>query len=139
MLAIAIPQFLPAQERPGASDLSCVESLELPTRGLLAAGAGKSGTVTAAIHIGDGGQVDSVELTGDNNILKGEVRVAVNLSHFAPKCSGREFRVVFAFTLEDPPTDSIIPPAVKFVPPNRFELTFRRLKPIVDPAPRKGR
>jgi hypothetical protein len=33
-------------------------------------------------------------------------------------------RFEFAFAPIDPPSDNITPPAVTFVPPNRFELTL---------------
>lgn len=88
--------------------------------------------------IGKKGQLSKLTLTGGNPGLRGEARVAMNLSRFAAKCQGRSLEFVFAFTLEDPPTDSIIPPGVRFVPPNRFELIFRRVKPIVDFAPSKN-
>ena len=136
-IAFTVP--LSGQTRIAPSDFSCVESLELPTRGLLAAGAGKSGTVSAIVHIGDGGHVEKLELVGDNKILNAEVRVAMNLSQFTAKCSGRQFGLVFEFVLEDPPTNTLIPPAVRFLPPDRFALTFRRLKPIVDMSPPKAR
>jgi hypothetical protein len=67
-------------------------------------------------------------------MLKGEVQVAMQLSRFASRCSGKEIKLVFMFTLTDPPVDSVLPPAVQFVPPNRFELTFRRLRANVDPV-----
>jgi hypothetical protein len=116
-------------------DLSCVDSLELPTRGLLAAGAGSSGVVHAAAGIGKDGKLSNLRMDGGNRGLRGEVRVAMNLSKFAAKCRDRTIDFVFAFTLEDPPTDSIIPPGVSFVPPNRFELVFRKVKPSLDIAP----
>ena len=127
--------LLQAQEPSVEQDLSCISFLELPTRGLLAAGAGTSGTVHVAAEIGKEGQLSKLTLTGGNPGLQGEVRVAMNLSQFAVRCHDRTVGLVFAFTLEDPPTDSIIPPGVRFVPPNRFELVFRRVKPSYDPAP----
>ena len=54
----------------------------------------------------------------------------------AAHCEDRTIEFVFAFKLEDPPTDHIVPAAVRFVPPNRFELVFRRIKPILDLASR---
>jgi hypothetical protein len=116
------------------SNLGCVKSLEVPTRGLFAARAGVSGTVEVAVEVGKDGQPEKWGLMGDNQILKGEAQVAVSLSRFLPACEGRMVKIVFAFTLEDPPSDSILPPAVRFIPPNRFELTFRRVKPNLDPA-----
>jgi len=95
----------------------------------MAARAVTSGVVTAKIHIGDGGQVADLQLSSDNHYLAGEVHVAIELSKFAARCSGRVLELVFSFTLEDPPTDGIIPPAVRFLPPNRFELIFRRVRP----------
>jgi hypothetical protein len=118
----------------GRVDLSCVTSLELPTHGLLAAAAAESGTVDAEFYLDADGQVSKLELRGGNPGLRGEVRVAIELSKFAARCKGRQLKFIFAFTLEDPPTDSILPPAVRFVPPNRFELTFRRVKPNYDPG-----
>jgi len=70
---------------------------------------------------------------------KSEVRVALELSQFDTTCRGRVIAIVFDFTIEDPPTDSIVPPGVKFVPPNRFELVFRRVKANFDPAPTEPR
>ena len=66
----------------------------------------------------------------------------MNLSQFAARCEDRTIEFVFAFKLEDPPTDHIVPPAVRFVPPNRFELIFRRIKPdlyLAPPADTKDR
>jgi hypothetical protein len=119
-------------------DLSCITSLELPTRGLLAARAGTSGTVRALAQIGSEGQLAKLDLLGDNSLLNGEVRVAMNLSNFAVRCKGRTLEFVFAFTLQEPPLDSITPPGVRFVPPNRFELVFRPVKANIEPpAPKK--
>jgi hypothetical protein len=129
--------LLQLQEPAADTDFSCISSLELPTRGLLAAGAGASGTVHVAAEIGKEGQLAKLTLTGGNPGLQGEVRVAMNLSRFAARCHYRTVGFVFAFTLQDPPTDSITPPGVRFVPPNRFELVFRRVKPSYDPAPPK--
>lgn len=123
-----------AQRVGQASDLACAVSLELPTRGLLAAGAGSSGVVEATLRIGDGGQPAEVKLTGGNGALQGEVRVALGLSTFAKECKGRDIQLVYSFELQDPPTDAIIPPAVRFVWPNRFEVVFRRVKPNIDPG-----
>lgn len=137
-IAIVLSLFtllLRAQEPTADPDLSCFSSLELPTRGLFAAGAGTSGSVIAAAEIGRGGKLSKLRLTGGNPGLQGEVRVAMNLSQFAAKCHGQTVKVVFGFILEDPPIDHIIPPGVRFVPPNRFELVFRRVKPSYDPAP----
>ena len=129
---VGMPALLLGQTRASAADRPCVKSLELPTRGLLAAGAGSSGTVVATVLIAKDGSVQRLDLTGGNRVLQGEVRVAIGLSKFDSVCQGQNVEFIFAFTLEDPPTDAIIPPAVQFLPPNRFELTFRRLKPRVD-------
>jgi hypothetical protein len=132
------PAMLKGQTRTSTADHSCVKSLKLPTSGLFAARAGTSGTVHATIRIGEDGQLDKIDLTDGNRILQAEVRVAMNLSKFDVRCKGQSVEFIFAFTLEDPPIDNIVPPAVSFVPPNRFELTFRRVKPIVDAFGRVG-
>jgi hypothetical protein len=132
---VLLGPFLTAQEPILDKSLSCVASLELPTHGLLAARAGTSGTVAAIIRVAEGGAVSALELAGGNDILQAEVRVAVKLSTFDRKCQGRSVQIIYAFTLEDPATDSIIPPAVRFIPPNRFELTFRKVKPNIEPPP----
>jgi outer membrane biosynthesis protein TonB len=116
---------------------SCIRWLELPTRGLLAARAERSGTVHAAIEISNDGRATSVRLTSDNPLLKSEVQVAIQQSRFDPSCSGKTMEFIFAFTLEGAPADSLIPPGVRFIPPNRFEFVFRRLKRSVDPASRR--
>lgn len=123
-----------AQKPESRVDLSCIGSLELPTHGLLAARAPHSGIVVATIKIGSGGALSKVKLAGDSPILEGEVRVALDNSSFTSRCAGRTLEFVFAFTLEDPPTDSILPPAARFLPPNRFEFVFRRVKPNLDSA-----
>ena len=135
--ALAIGSY--AQTTAPETDLSCVSSLHLPTVGFFAAGAGTSGTVEAVIHIAENDQPATVELSGGNPGLRGEVQVAMDLSHFKDSCPGRTVRIVFAFTLEDPAVDAILPPLVRFIPPNRFELTFQKRKPSLDPAspPRK--
>ncbi len=86
----------------------------------------------AVVKINKNGQVGSLDLFGDNKALRAEVEVAINLSKFDARCGGRVVEFIFAFTLEDPPTDNIVPPAVRFSPPNRFELTFRKVKPNID-------
>ena len=111
-----------------------MSSLELPTHGLIAARAPRSGTVKAALQIGPGGALSNVEFTSDEPILEREVQVALNLSQFRKRCAGQRFEIVFSFELQDPPTDSILPPNVRFRPPNRFELVFRRVKPNFDPG-----
>jgi hypothetical protein len=125
--------------RDESPDWSCVTSLELPTHGLIAARAGSSGTVNAHLRLGENGKVSELRLTGDSPALEGEVRVAIELSKFARRCKGRTIDLIFSFTLEDPPGDSIIPPRTRFFPPNRFDLVFRKLKPSpefpVPPAP----
>jgi hypothetical protein len=136
-LSMMVGPVLHGQKPLSNVDLSCVDSLELPTRGLLAAGAGHSGVVHAVARIGNEGRLSSLRLEGGNPGLRGEVRVAMNLSRFATKCRDRTMEFVFAFTLEGPPNDSILPPGVRFVPPNRFELVFRQIKPNYDPAPPK--
>jgi hypothetical protein len=126
-----------AQQQRSSSDLSCITSLELPTHGFLAARAPNSGIVHASVEIGPEGRLSKVQLTTDSSMsegLEGEVRVALGDSHFAQRCVGRTLRFVLSFKLEDPPTDSILPPTVRFVPPNRFDLVFRRLKSNLDPA-----
>jgi hypothetical protein len=123
-----------AQGQAQGPSLACAASLELPTRGLLASGAGTSGVVEATVHIGSGGHPAEVKLTGGNGALQGEVRVALSLSTFAEDCEGRDIKLVYAFELQDPATDSIVPPAVRFVWPNRFEFVFRRVKPSIDHA-----
>ena len=59
----------------------------------------------------------------------------MQLSQFAATCDSRTVEFVFGFTLQEPATDSIRPPGVRFLPPNRFELIFRRVKPNLDFAP----
>ncbi len=134
LFIITIP-ILHGQRPVSKVDLSCVDALELPTRGLSAAGARESGVVDAVAHIGKDGRLSRLQLAGGNRALQGEVRVAMNLSKFAAACHDRMIEFVFSFTLEGPPVDSILPPGVRFVPPNRFELVFRQLKPIYDVAP----
>ena len=125
-----------AHAAEGAYGLSCFEYLELPTRGLLAAKAGESGTVRAHIRIGKDGGITQLKLLGGNPGLQAEVRVAMTLSRLNKICKNSVIDLVFAFSLEDPPTDYITAPAVRFVPPNRFELTFRRVRPNVElPVP----
>jgi hypothetical protein len=122
-----------AQQTAARAEPSCVSWLELPTRGLLAARAPASGTVQAVVYIGEGGRPSKVELTGGNRWLEGEVRVAMLASVFASRCQGRTLKFIFGFTIEDPPADELIPPGVRFVPPNRFDLVFRRLRPNREP------
>src|SRR5689334_14616059 len=105
-LSLVFDGLFLGQERTLDRSLSCVASLELPTQGLLAARARSSGTVTALVRVGGEGHSSALELTGVDDLLKGEVRVALNLSRFAPECRGRSVQIVYAFTLEDPPTDS---------------------------------
>jgi hypothetical protein len=123
--------FLQAQKPVADTDLSCVRSLELPTRGLAAARSDASGTVSARVHVGAGGKIASLDLDGGTLALRAEVEVAMSLSEFSGKCQGRAVGFVFHFTLEGPAMDYIVPPGVRFLPPNRFELIFRRVKPSV--------
>ena len=139
LLVVCASSAALAQDAATTTDLSCVTSLKLPTHGFLAARAGTSGVVTAKIHIGDAGRVAELRFVSDNRYLQGEVQVAIELSTFAAQCDGRVLELVFSFTLEDPPADTIIPPAVQFLPPNRFALIFRRVKPSHDPgSPRRS-
>jgi hypothetical protein len=126
------------QQRSSIFDPSCIESLELPTRGLLAARSPTSGTVRAEVHIGDQGRTEKLVLTGGNPFLEGEVHVALKGSRFAPRCQGRKLEFVFGFTMEEPARYDLIPPAVRFIPPNRFELIFKRLKPHFDHTGPRG-
>ncbi len=75
-----------------------------------------------------------MQFTSDDPALEREVQIALNLSKFKKSCAGRKFELVFSFELADPPADSVLPPDVRFLPPNRFELVFRRVKPNIDPA-----
>ena len=131
--AVAAVSVLAQEPMPG-TNLACIESLTLPTRGLLAARAGHSGTVEAVVNVTSADSPPEVILHGDNPLLEGEVQVALSLSRFGPRCAGSRISFSFVFKLEDPPTDSIVPPAVRFMPPNRFELTFRRVKANLDPG-----
>jgi hypothetical protein len=128
------------EEQASAMDVSCVTSLHLPTHGFFAARAPHSGTVHATVHLGTGGTPSKTQLVTDTpnpEGLEAEVRTALAGSDFAPRCAGRALEFFFAFTLEEPPADSILPPTVRFVPPNRFELVFRKVKPNYDPAPQR--
>src|SRR5882724_993393 len=124
-LSIALSSLLPGQGPALDRNLSCVASLELPTQGLFAARAATSGTVTALIRLDSSGRLAALQLTGSDEFLKADVSVSLNLSRFTTRCGNRNVEVIYSFTLEDPATDWIIPPAVRFAPPNRFELTFR--------------
>lgn len=129
-----VASAIAAQGSTSIFDHSCISSLELPTRGLLAARSETSGIVHAVVHIGEEGHPSKVVLKGGNRGLQGEVRVAMKLSSFAPECRGRVMEFIFGFVLEDPPTDYLVPPAVSFKPPNRFDFIFRRVKPNLDPG-----
>jgi len=121
-----------AQIAPQKGDLSCVVSLDLPTHGILAARAPNPGTVHATLSIGPGGRLTKMLLATDTarpEGLEAEVSIALRGSDFAARCDGRQIELFFAFSLQDPAVDSILPPAVRSVPPNRFEITFRRVKP----------
>src|SRR6266540_3045349 len=120
LLVVSSQSVLTAQTIPTEADLSCIESLEFPTGGLLSSRAGTSGTVEVAVEIGKNGK-PQIRLTGDNQLLKSEVNVAMALSRFAVRCEGRIVRLSFKFVLHDPPADNLMPPAVRFLPPNRFE------------------
>jgi hypothetical protein len=126
---LAYPQVAPPR-----ADLSCVSSLELPTHGLLAARARQSGTVTASLQIGPGGSLAKSHFASDDPALEREVQIALNLSRFKKSCAGKKVEIIFSFELEDPPADSVLPPDVRFLPPNRFELVFRRVSPNLDPV-----
>jgi hypothetical protein len=89
------------------------------------------------VQIGTKGRLAKLKLTGGNMALQSEVRVAMNLSRFAAECQGQAIEFVFTFKLEDPATSTIVPPAVHFVPPNRFILTFRRVRQNIETAPTK--
>ncbi len=133
LTGLALCRSMPAQSRDPMDGLRCVSSLELPTHGLFAARAPSSGTVSATFEVAPGGTVSKLQLSTEgppHDELGGEVRVALDGSRFAERCVGRHLTFVFSFTLQDdPPTDSILPPTVRFLPPNRFELVFRRVKP----------
>jgi hypothetical protein len=134
-LCAAIAAAVNAQTPPADTDLSCFTSLLLPTTGAFAARAGTSGTVRARFAIGKQGELSSLDIMGENQVLNAEVRVALSLSQAAARCKNRTVELVFAFTLKDPMTDYIAPPGVRFMPPNRFELTFLRVRPNIDSAP----
>jgi hypothetical protein len=75
-------------------------------------------------------------MNGGDPSLQGEVQAAVSVSRFKTRCAGRKVKFVFVFTLiEENPSDNVIPPFVRFVPPNRFELTFHRVKPNLHDMP----
>lgn len=135
LMALSLNAPCVAQQQPaGFADLVCTTSLMLPTHGILAATATASGVVTTEGKIAVDGEIADLEIHGGDLALQSEVRIAMQLSKFAARCKGRKVRFIFSFTLQDPPTDSILPPEVHFLPPNRFELTFRRRKPNLDPA-----
>jgi len=108
-----------------SAELTCVESLTLPTTGILAARASGSGTVKAIARIGAEGQLASLHLDGGDATLKWDVTAALEVSCFKPRCTGRKAAFEFAFTLlEDNPTDYIAAPLVRFVPPNPLRTDF---------------
>lgn len=117
------------------SSLSCISSLELPTRGLAAARASGSDTVVATVRVGTRDALPKIELVGGDLGLKTEVEVALRESKFSDRCTGKDIKLIFEFRLQDPPTENITPPVVRFLPPNRFLLIFRRVAPVVDLAP----
>ena len=119
-LCVVSAAMLQAQTPASNTDLSCVRTLSLPTTGAFAARAGTSGSVRAAVAIGKKGEMARLDLDGENPVLNAEVRVAMSLSQFAERCENRTLILMFAFTLKDPMTDYIAPPAVSYIPPNRF-------------------
>jgi hypothetical protein len=143
LLAALLAAQLKAQPAPGKTlppraSLSCVQSLFLPTTGRLAAHASGSGRVRATVTIGPKGDAVHLDTDGGDNFLKAEVMVAVEQSQFRTQCAGKKVVFDFDFTIvEEYPTDDVAPPLVRFVPPNRFELAFRRVKPIIDMPPAK--
>lgn len=119
-------------------DFGCVESLVLPKTGIFAARAEGSGSVHALITVADSGGLKRLDMNGGDHALEGEVMMAMKASRFKPRCAGQMLSFVFDFTiLEENPSDHVFPPMIKVVPPNRFELTFRRVKGVVDAAPRE--
>ena len=90
MLAI-VPLALNGQTKPATAHASCIKSLELPTRSLLAARAGASGTVDSVVLVRKDGKIEKLDLTGGNNNLQAEVRVAMELSTFDSTCQASVF------------------------------------------------
>jgi hypothetical protein len=116
---------------PAPTDLSCVLSLHLPTD-IDATKAEQSGVVTVQIRRLAPDAVD-ISVSGGSPALQSDVRASMALSHFTGRCKDPE-EYIFAFSFLDPQTDSLLPPSVSFLPPNRFEMTFRRRKPISNAA-----
>jgi len=132
--AAALPLLCTAQGSMPLHELGCVGALELPTRSILSARAVTSGTVIVTVQVGIDGKAAQIDMLGESAALKGEVQVAMTLSTFLPKCAGKKLELVFAFKLEDPPSESILPPGVRYMPPNRFELIVRKVKANQDAA-----
>ena len=132
--AAALPLLCTAQASMPLHELGCVGALELPTRSILSSRAVTSGTVIVTVQVGIDGKAAQIDMLGESAALKGEVQVAMTLSTFLPKCAGKKLELVFAFKLEDPPSESILPPGVRYMPPNRFELIVRKVKANQDAA-----
>ena len=65
-LTMLMSPVLHGQKAASNVDLSCVDSLELPTRDLFAARAGSSGVVLAVAPTGKEGKLSNLRLEGGN-------------------------------------------------------------------------
>jgi len=116
----------------GSHPLACVQTLALPTQGVFAPHASSSAAVRVMVTIGEGGRVKEAVLRGGDKILQAEVKAALELSEFRTDCASKTEEITFSFKLIDPPVSAMLPPAVRFIPPNTFEIVYRRIRPRVE-------
>jgi hypothetical protein len=111
------------EESGNASNISCVERLDVPMYPRLADAARISAGVVTTINLGSGGTIEAItsELKA-----RGPVRTAflksvedgVRASRFAPACAGRKITVEFQFSLGE----QVGTERVSFAYPNRFTI-----------------
>ncbi len=125
---------LAAGQVAAASDVECLEELELPQFAVVNR-VPVGGEVRAVVKVGKDGEAASVHTESTDPSLSTEVEHHLRKrAVYKTNCSGREVRFWFTFKVEGEPAPSPCP-RFRFRPPNHFVITVQPLKPTVDYFP----
>lgn len=117
------------------SDLHCIEDMEVPQKH--AAAAYTSGTVEASVIIGSDGKPELVKLQSGSKLLRNEVEFYLKYrTRYSTTCKGQQVSLYFTYAIEGELAEELSS-TVHFLPPNRFVIVSRPVRPVADPVRKK--
>jgi hypothetical protein len=116
----------------GPNSLDCVKDMEIPQKHTLVAYT--TGNVEAVVTVGSYGRLKSVDIKSPNIQLRTEVEFYLRYhTVYSPSCRGQRVNFSFTYAIEGPLADELST-TLHFLPPNRFLVVSRPVRPIIDYA-----